>query len=260
VCSSDLVRIGIVGKYVRLPDAYMSVIEALKHAGFHHERKVDITWVDAEGVSPEIVEERLATMDGILVPGGFGVRGIEGKILAARYAREHYIPYLGLCLGLQCAVVEYARHAAGLKRANSSEFDPKTPYPVIDLMPEQKKVKEMGGTMRLGLYPCKLLKGSKAQKAYGKLEVSERHRHRYEVNNKYRKRLEEAGLVFSGLSPDNRLVEIIELKSHPFFMATQFHPEFKSRPNRPHPLFREFVGAAIQRQEASTRLRVAVKK
>jgi len=260
------VRIGIVGKYVTLPDAYMSVIEALKHAGFYHERKVDITWIDAEGVSSEIVEERLSTMDGILVPGGFGVRGIEGKILAARYGREHNIPYLGLCLGLQCAVVEYARHVASLKGANSSEFDSKTPYPVIDLMPEQKKVKAMGGTMRLGLYPCKLLKGSKAQKAYGRLsrhgglEISERHRHRYEVNNKYRKRLEEAGLVFSGLSPDNRLVEIIELKDHPFFVATQFHPEFKSRPNRAHPLFRDFIGAAIQRQEASTKLHVTVKK
>lgn len=241
------VKIGLVGKYTRLPDAYMSVLEALRHAGFHHEKKVEVTWIEAEGVSPEIVEEKLAAMDGILVPGGFGVRGIEGKILAARYAREHNIPYLGLCLGLQCAVVEYARYVAGLKGANSSEFDPDTPYPVIDLLPEQKKIKAKGGTMRLGLYPCKLLKGSIAQKAYRKTEVSERHRHRYEVNNKHRKKLADAGLVFSGISPDNKLVEIIELKDHPFFVATQFHPEFKSRPLRPHPLFKEFVGAAVER-------------
>lgn len=251
------VKIGLVGKYTRLPDAYMSVIEALRHAGFHHERKVEITWIEAEGVSSEIVEEKLAAMDGILVPGGFGVRGIEGKILAARYAREHNIPYLGLCLGLQCAVVEYARHVAGLKGANSSEFDPDTPYPVIDLLPEQKKIKAKGGTMRLGLYPCKLLKGSLTQRAYGKTEVSERHRHRYEVNNKYRKKLAEAGLVFSGTSPDNKLVEIVELKDHLFFVATQFHPEFKSRPTRPHPLFDKFVEAAVKRQVASVKLSTA---
>lgn len=241
------VKIGLVGKYTRLPDAYMSVLEALRHAGFHHGRKVEVTWIEAEGVSPEIVEEKLAAMDGILVPGGFGVRGIEGKILAARYAREHNIPYLGLCLGLQCAVVEFARHVASLKGANSSEFDPDTPYPVIDLLPEQKKIKAKGGTMRLGLYPCKLLKGSIAQQAYGKNEASERHRHRYEVNNKYRKKLADAGLVFSGTSPDNKLVEIIEVKKHPFFVATQFHPEFKSRPTRPHPLFDKFIEAAVER-------------
>ena len=258
--SDRSITIGLVGKYVRLTDAYMSVIESLKHAGFYHDTKIEISWVDAEDVKPDMIEEKLSLVDGIVVPGGFGVRGIEGKILAAKFAREHDIPFLGLCLGMQCAVVDFARHVAGMKGANSSEFDLKTPYPVIDLMVEQRKIKDMGGTMRLGLYPCKLKKGTKAHTAYKKSMIEERHRHRFELNNKYRKRLEEAGLILSGVSPDEALVEIIELKDHPFFVASQFHPEFKSRPNRPHPLFRDFVKAAVSRRTSRNPLEKATGK
>jgi CTP synthase len=241
------VRIALVGKYNQLADAYLSVIEALNHAGSHHGGRVEVHWVDSERLTDGEVERELATCQGILVPGGFGVRGIEGKIQAARYAREHGVPYLGICLGMQIAVAEFARHVAGMDGANSTEFDPETPYPVIDLLPEQKEVQDMGGTMRLGADPVKLHDGTRARAVYGDAVIYERHRHRYEVNNHLRKRLEQAGMVFSGTSPDDRLVEVIELPDHPFFVASQYHPEFKSRPLRPQPLFREFVGAALQR-------------
>ena len=238
------VRIALVGKYINLPDAYLSVTQALAHAGFHHGVDVEVVWVASGDLEHNGVGTVLETVDGVLVPGGFGVRGVEGKIQAVRFARERGIPFLGICLGLQCAVVEIARHMAGLEGANSSEFDEDTPYPVIDLLPDQHGVADMGGTMRLGLDPARLLKGSLAEQAYGDGLVFERHRHRYEVNNRYRRRLEDAGLVISGTSPDGRLVEIIELRDHPWFVASQFHPEFRSRPIRPHPLFRDFVGAA----------------
>ena len=249
------VRIGLVGKYNQLADAYLSVIEALNHAGAHHGGKVEVRWVDSERLTDGEVERELAACDGILVPGGFGVRGIEGKIVAARYAREHDVPYLGICLGMQIAVAEFARHVAGMDGANSTEFDPETPYPVIDLLPEQKEVRDMGGTMRLGADPVKLHDDTRAREVYGEAVIYERHRHRYEVNNHLRKRLEHAGLVFSGTSPDDRLVEVIELPGHPFFVASQYHPEFKSRPLRPQPLFREFVGAALElaRERSSDR-------
>jgi len=243
--ATDPVRIALVGKYNQLADAYMSVIEALNHAGSHHGGRVEVVWVDSERLTDGEVAEELATCDGILVPGGFGVRGIEGKIQAARYARENEVPYLGICLGMQIAVAEFARHVAGMDGANSTEFDPETPYPVIDLLPEQKEVRDMGGTMRLGADPVKLHDDTRAREIYGDAVIYERHRHRYEVNNHLRKRLEHAGLVFSGTSPDDRLVEVIELPDHPFFVASQYHPEFKSRPLRPQPLFREFVGAAL---------------
>ena len=242
-CKSK-VKIALVGKYVQLWDAYMSVIQSLKHAAVYHQRELEIVWVDSEGVSPMLVETQLKDVDGVLIPGGFGIRGIEGKIQAASYAREHGKPFLGICLGMQCAVVEFARNVAGMPAANSSEFDQSTPYPVIDLLPEQKEVEAMGGTMRLGSYPCKLTRGSLAAGAYEAKTVHERHRHRYEVNNALRPKLVEAGMKISGTSPDKRLVEIVELDDHPWFVATQFHPEFKSRPTRPHPLFRDFVGAA----------------
>jgi CTP synthase len=238
------VRIALVGKYINLPDAYLSVTQALAHAGFHHGVDIEVVWVASGDLEHNGVGTVLETVDGVLVPGGFGVRGVEGKVQAVRFAREHGIPFLGICLGLQCAVVEIARHMAGLEGANSSEFDEATPYPVIDLLPDQHGVADMGGTMRLGLDPARLLKGSLAERAYGDGLVFERHRHRYEVNNRYRRRLEDAGLVVSGTSPDGRLVEIIELRDHPWFVASQFHPEFRSRPIRPHPLFRDFVGAA----------------
>ncbi|MET0206316.1 MAG: CTP synthase [Thermoleophilaceae bacterium] len=241
------VRIALVGKYNQLADAYLSVLEALNHAGTHHGGHVEVRWVDSERLSDGEVERELATCDGILVPGGFGVRGIEGKIQAARYAREHGVPYLGICLGMQIAVSEFARHAAGMEGANSTEFDPETPYPVIDLLPEQKEVRDMGGTMRLGADPVKLHEGTQAREISGEAVIYERHRHRYEVNNHLRKRLEQAGMIFSGTSPDDRLVEVIELDDHPFFVASQYHPEFKSRPLRPQPLFRDFVGAALER-------------
>jgi CTP synthase len=240
------VRIGLVGKYTKLADAYLSVIEALNHAGTHHGGRVEIRWVDSERLTDEETQEELAACDGILIPGGFGVRGIEGKILAARYARENGVPYLGICLGMQIAVCDFARHVVGMDGANSTEFDPETPYPVIDLLPEQKEVRDMGGTMRLGADPVKLHDNTRAREVYGEAVIYERHRHRYEVNNHLRKRLEQAGLVCSGTSPDDRLVEVIELPDHPFFVASQFHPEFKSRPLRPQPLFRDFVGAAVE--------------
>ncbi len=243
----DAVRIGVIGKYVNLPDAYLSVTEALRHGGFFNEAKVEVEWVQAENVAPETAEADLSSLDGIVIPGGFGERGIEGKIAAATYAREHDLPCLGLCLGLQVMVVEYARNAAGLVGANSSEFQPSTPHPVIDLMDEQAGIENMGGTMRLGAYVARLEDGSQVAKIYGESSVSERHRHRYEVNNRYRQRLEDAGLSLSGFSPDNRLVEFIELPSHPYYIGTQAHPEFKSRPDRPHPLFREFIAAAVER-------------
>ncbi len=240
------VRIAIVGKYVALPDAYLSVVEALRHAGIAHEAEVKVLWVNSEILNRSNVEKDLSQADGILVPGGFGCRGVDGKILAAAYARKNKVPYLGLCLGLQCAVIEYARSVCGLERAHSAEFDPETPHAVIDLLPEQKHVAEMGGTMRLGTYPCKLLPGTLAMAAYGQEIVYERHRHRFEFNNEYRDVLEKANLRATGLSPDMRLVEIVEAKDHPWFVGTQFHPEFKSRPNRPHPLFRDFVGAGLK--------------
>jgi CTP synthase len=248
------VRIALVGKYVQLEDAYLSVVEALRHSGFVHGCGVEIDWVDSETLADEEVRHRIEDADGILIPGGFGVRGIEGKITAARIAREQGIPFLGVCLGMQLAVAEFARHVTGMDGANSSEFDPETPYPVVDLLPEQKEVADMGGTMRLGADPVKLHAGTRARELYGEPVIYERHRHRYEVNNFLRRRLENAGLVVSGTTPDERLVEIIELPEHPFFVASQFHPEFKSRPERPAPLFREFVGAA-QRYHATRRPR-----
>jgi CTP synthase len=241
------VKIGLVGKYVQLEDAYLSVIEALKHAATHNGAKVELIWVDAESLGREEAEAQLADCDGILIPGGFGVRGVEGKIRAARFARERGIPYLGICLGMQIAVSEFARTVVGMDGANSTEFYPETPYPVIDLLPEQKEVRDLGGTMRLGADPVKLHPDTKARELYAEPVIYERHRHRYEVNNFLRKRLEAAGLVISGTSPDDRLVEIIEIDDHPFFVASQFHPEFKSRPERPAPLFRDFVAAALAR-------------
>jgi CTP synthase len=245
--ATDTVRIALVGKYVRLEDAYKSVSEALRHAGFGHGCGIEIDWIDSEAIEREGAESLLAEADGVLVPGGFGGRGIEGKIAAARYAREHRVPYLGICLGMQVAVAEFARHVAGMDGANSTEFDPETPFAVIDLLPEQKEVADMGGTMRLGADPVKLHDDTRARALYGEAVIYERHRHRYEVNNMLRKRLEQAGLVVSGTSPDERLVEVVELADHPFFVASQYHPEFKSRPERPAPLFRDFVGAAAAR-------------
>jgi CTP synthase len=243
------VKIGIIGKYVNLPDAYLSVVESLRHGGFHHAASIDIDWIDAEYVPGLLETDRLRNLDGIVIPGGFGERGIEGMIAAARYARESAIPCLGLCLGLQVMVIEFARHLAGLERANSFEFDSTTPHPVIALMDEQYAVVDLGGTMRLGAYPAMLTPGTQVASFYGTEVVSERHRHRYEVNSRYRSRLEAAGLCCSGNSPDGRLVEFIELPGHPFWVGTQAHPEFKSRPERPHPLFRELVGAALERAE-----------
>ncbi len=243
------VKVGIVGKYTSLPDAYLSVIEALNHSGFFHGAKVDIELISAEDVEGLLGAGRLKDLDGIVIPGGFGERGIEGKIAAARYAREEGVPCLGLCLGLHTMVIEYARDVLGLDGANSSEFDSATPHAVIDLMDAQREVTDMGGTMRLGAYVAELVPGSQVARAYGKDVVSERHRHRYEFNPRYRTRFEESGLVCSGESPDGRLVEFIELPEHPFWVATQAHPELKSRPNRPAPLFREFVAAALERSE-----------
>ena len=242
-----VVRIALVGKYVQLRDAYLSVAEALKHAAIFHGVGVDIEWIDSDQPDLDAV---LARVDGILVPGGFGQRGIEGKIAAARYARERLVPYLGICLGMQVAVIEYARNVCGMLRANSSEFDPETPFPVIDLLPEQREIDERGGTMRLGADPVALVPGTRVAAMYDDTVIYERHRHRYEVNPGLRPQLEEAGLVVSGTSPDGRLVECIEIHEHPWFCASQFHPEFKSRPTRPQPLFREFVGAALARATA----------
>ena len=237
------VRIGLVGKYIAMPDAYMSVTESLRHAGFFHHVKVEIKWINSETLEQGDLSQ-LDDVHGVLVPGGFGHRGIEGKVNASRFAREHKVPYLGLCLGLQCAVIEFARDVLGLPDANSTEFNFATAAPVIDLLPEQRDVADKGGTMRLGLYPCSLAPRTLAQAAYDEKIVYERHRHRYEFNNAYREALEEAGMVFSGEYQAKKLVEIIELRDHPFFMASQFHPEFRSRPNKPHPMFREFVRAA----------------
>ncbi|MDO4324940.1 MAG: CTP synthase [bacterium] len=240
------VKIALVGKYIQLHDAYISVVEALKHGGIANHADVVVKWVDSETVTPENVSELLGDADGILVPGGFGSRGIEGKITAIQYARTHKVPFLGLCLGMQMAVVEFARNAVGFADAHSTELYPDTKHPVIDLMPEQNGVEDIGGTLRLGAYPCVLREDSKAYALYKTKEISERHRHRYEVNNDYRDVLEENGMMLSGLSPDGRIVEMIEIPSHPFFVATQAHPEFKSRPNRPHPLFAGLIQAACK--------------
>jgi CTP synthase len=240
--------IGIVGKYVELHDAYLSVAESLRHAGWYNDVDINIKWINSEALDEmgEGAVEVLEALDGIVVPGGFGHRGIEGKIKAANFARRMKKPYLGLCLGMQVAVVEFARNVLGLEGANSTEFDPQTPYPVIDLMNTQRTVADKGGTMRLGNWVCCLTPGTKAYQAYGEPIVFERHRHRYEFNNEYRKRMETHGVIVSGRSADNSLVEIIELADHPWFVASQFHPEFKSRPNRPHPLFRDFIGTAVR--------------
>ncbi|WP_456397666.1 CTP synthase [Desulfurobacterium sp.] len=243
------VSIAVVGKYIELPDAYKSIIESFVHAGADNNVKVDIKWVNADLLDVEEAEEHLKDVHGILVPGGFGERGVEGKIKAIRYARENKIPFLGICLGMQCAVIEFARNVAGLEDAHSAEFDPETEYPVIDLMESQKGVKEKGGTMRLGAYPCVLNEGTKSFAAYGEKEISERHRHRYEFNNRFRKVLEDAGLTIAGTSPDSSLVEIVEIEEHPWFVGVQFHPEFKSRPWKPHPLFVDFVKASVLRRD-----------
>jgi CTP synthase len=248
--ASDVVRIGLIGKYVNLPDAYLSVVEALRHAGFHHGTRVQIEWVQAEEVTGMLAQARLGDLDGIVIPGGFGERGIEGKVAAADFARENDVPCLGLCLGLQVMIIDFARSVVGLERANSSEFDITTPYPVIDLLDDQLDVVDMGGTMRLGAYDARLEAGSQVAAIYGSEVVSERHRHRYEVNPRFRRRLEESGLVCSGTSRDGLLVEFIELPGHPYWIGTQAHPEFKSRPDRPHPLFKGLVGASLARSRA----------
>jgi CTP synthase len=256
----ELVEIALVGKYVKLQDAYLSVHEALKHAGLHNGSAIRVRWVDAENMSYDETAELLESVDGVLVPGGFGSRGWEGKILACRVARERRIPYLGICLGMHVAVSEFARHVVGLDGANSTEMDPETPYPVIDLLPEQKGVEDLGGTMRLGAQAVELAEGTRTREVYGgEPVIAERHRHRYEVNNAYRQQLADAGLVISGTFQEGRLVEIVELPEHPWFVASQFHPEFKSRPTRPAPLFREFVRAALERarERRSERLEVA---
>jgi len=238
-------RIALVGKYVELQDAYLSVVEALKHAGYTFDADVDINWINAEHVTAENVNELLNDADGILVPGGFGDRGVEGKILAIQFARENKVPFLGICLGMQLASIEFARNVLGLKGAHSAEIDPTTKYPIIDLLPEQKEIEDLGGTLRLGLYPCRIEKDTKAFGVYGNEIVYERHRHRYEFNNHYRQAMEDEGFVFSGTSPNGRLIEIIELKDHPWFVASQFHPEFTSRPTRPQPLFHGFIEATL---------------
>ena len=239
------VKIALVGKYVKLHDAYLSVAEALRHAGYENQAIVDIEWVDAELVNENSAKELFLNCDGILVPGGFGDRGIEGKICAAKFARENNIPYLGICLGMHIAVIEFAQNVLGLKNANSREFDPYSPNCVIDLMPDQKGVVSKGGTMRLGAYPCSVKEGSMLNKAYGKLTLEERHRHRYEFNNEFREAFEKSGMIICGTSPDNRLVEAVEIPENKFFVAVQYHPEFKSRPNHAHPLFREFIKNCI---------------
>jgi len=243
------IKIGLIGKYVTLIDAYLSVVEALKHGGFHHGGRVEVDWIQAEDVEGLLAGGRLRDLDGIVIPGGFGERGFEGMIAAAGYARENNIPCLGLCLGMQAMVVEYARDVLGLAGANSSEFDSQSPHPVIDLMESQRDVTDLGGTMRLGAYVAELTPDSHVARAYGKTVVSERHRHRYEFNPKYRSRFEGSGLHATGTSPDGRLVEFVELDDHPYWIGTQAHPEFKSRPTRPAPLFREFIGAALARAE-----------
>ena len=246
---SKTVTIGLVGKYVQLHDAYLSVSEALRHAGFYLDAKVNIRWIDSEGITAETAESVLSGLDGILVPGGFGSRGIEGMILAAQYARENRIPYFGICLGMQVAVIEFARHAAGIADADSGEFAPECAHKVIDFMPGQSDEVDKGGTLRLGSYPCVIRAGSTLERCYGTQMISERHRHRYEFNNDYREALTGAGLTLSGLSPDGRLVETVELSDRPFYVGVQYHPEFKSRPNKPHPLFKGFLAAALEKQQ-----------
>ena len=245
---SKTIKVAIAGKYTKLSDAYISVVESLKHAGYADDAKVEIKWINSEEcVDYQACKDLMKDIQAVVVPGGFGVRGIEGKLNVIRYARENNVPFLGLCLGMQCAVIEYARHVVGIKDANSKEFDENAQNPVIDLMIEQKNVHGYGGTMRLGAYECILKKGTKAQKAYGKDKISERHRHRYEVNNEYLKQIEDAGLVFSGMSPDGMLAEIVEIPKLDWFVASQFHPEFKSRPERPHPLFKGLIDAALKK-------------
>lgn len=239
------VRIGLVGKYVSLQDAYLSVAEALRHAGYDHDAEIEIDWIDSEKVTKENVAEIMKDVDGILVPGGFGDRAIEGKIAAIEYARVNKVPYFGICLGMQLATVEFARNVLGLEGAHSAEIEPETKHNIIDLLPEQKNIENMGGTLRLGLYPARIKQGTKAEAAYGTTLVEERHRHRYEFNNEYREQMEEAGMIVSATSPDGRLVEVVELADHPWFVACQYHPEFISRPNRPQSLFKDFVGAAL---------------
>ncbi len=255
---NESIDIAVVGKYVSLPDAYLSIIEALEHAGVYHEHKVNVHLIDGEVIKAEDFDEVLGSMDAVLVPGGFGSRAFEGKIATAKYARENKIPFFGICLGMHAAICEFARSVAGLENANSSEFEKEVPYdvkyPVIDLMSDQADIDDLGGTMRLGSYPCELKKDTKAYEAYGEILIHERHRHRYEFNNDFRERLEKAGLVISGVSPDGRLVEMIEIADHPWFVATQGHPEFKSRPTKPHPLFCKLVGAAIDRRRDSKEL------
>ena len=243
------VTVGLVGKYVSLPDAYLSIVEALKHAGYAHDTEIDIRWIDAEEVDDQNVADYLADVDGVLVPGGFGSRGLIGKIAAIRYAREHKLPFFGICLGMQLACIEFARNVVGIHDADTGEENPACPHKIIDLLPDQEAEGDLGGTLRLGLYPCRLVEGTLAHQLYGQEVVQQRHRHRYEFNNAYRERLAAAGLTFSGLSPDGRLVEIVEIKDHPFFIAAQFHPEFISRPNRPQAIFDGFV-AACQAQQA----------
>lgn len=243
------VTVGLVGKYVSLPDAYLSIVEALKHAGYAHDTEIDIRWIDAEEVDDQNVADYLADVDGVLVPGGFGSRGLIGKIAAIRYAREHKLPFFGICLGMQLACIEFARNVVGIHDADTGEENPACPHKIIDLLPDQEAEGDLGGTLRLGLYPCRLVEGTLAHQLYGQDLVQERHRHRYEFNNAYRERLAAAGLTFSGLSPDGRLVEIVEIKDHPFFIAAQFHPEFISRPNRPQAIFDGFV-TACQAQQA----------
>ena len=247
------ITIGLVGKYVDLKDSYKSLFESLTHGGIGNKVKVNVEWINSERLEEEGVEPVLNRCHGILVASGFGNRGIEGKISAIQYAREQKIPFFGICLGMQCAVIEFARNVAGFQKANSSEFDAKTPHPVIDLLADQKKVTEKGATMRLGAYPCKVEKGTRAYEAYKEVEISERHRHRYEFNNSYREKLTKMGLVLAGLSPDGRLVEMIELSDHPWFVAVQFHPEFKSRPQNPHPLFRDFIKASLMHSHSGTK-------
>lgn len=241
------ITIALVGKYVELHDAYISIVEALNHGGFANGVNINISWIDSTKVNNKNAEELFKSVDGILVPGGFGDRGVEGKIEAIKYSRENKIPFLGICLGMQCAVIEFARNVLHLEGAHSAEINPNTNYPVIDLMPEQRDIDEMGGTMRLGLFPCKLEENSKAYNAYGEEIIYERHRHRYEFNNEYRKIISDKGMALTGVSPDERLVEIVEIKDHPWFVAVQFHPELKSRPNKAHPLFRDFIEVCINR-------------
>ncbi|WP_040978232.1 CTP synthase [Oceanobacillus jeddahense] len=247
---SKKVEIGLVGKYVELPDAYLSVVESLKHAGYDFDANVNVHWINSEALSESEIEAELSQVDGVIVPGGFGDRGIDGKIHAIRYARENKIPFFGICLGMQLATVEFARNVVGLEGAHSAEINPGTPYPIIDLLPEQKDIEDLGGTLRLGLYPCHLTAGTKTKEAYdGADVVEERHRHRYEFNNVYREQMADNGLIFSGTSPDGRLVETIEIKDHPWFIACQFHPEFTSRPTRSQGLFKGFIGAAVENKK-----------